>query len=79
MFERVIDIYNAKRGENNPRLTKRLLAESFQEYGLTTSYQYGRKIIDAVDSGTQLRINYKILQHTADLCGISLDELFKQF
>ncbi len=78
MFDRILDIYNANRGDK-PRITKKTLAERFEYEELTTSYQYGRKLMDAVDSGKQLRINYKILKFTAELLEISMDELYNQF
>ena len=78
MFDRILDIYNANRGDK-PRITKKILAERFEYEKLTTSYQYGRKLMDAVDSGKQLRINYRILKFTAELLVISMDELFNQF
>lgn len=77
MFERVIRIYNSNR-INSPLLTRKMLAEGFVISRITPSYQYSRKMMDTIDSGKQLRVNYKVLAFTAIICGITMDQLFKE-
>jgi len=75
MFKKVITIHNEK---NKKQLTKRMLVQGWVLEGLC-SYPYGWKLFDAVDSGKQVRINWKILKYTSEFCGVSMDELFEQF
>lgn len=81
MFQKAIDIYNKKNKlfSDEDRMTLKTLAEMMEADGLTTSYQYSRKIMTAVDSGNQVRINWKILKFTAEKCELTMDELFKLF
>jgi hypothetical protein len=76
MFEKVIKIYNEKHPER--KITKRMLVQGWVLENLC-SYAYGWKLYDAVNSGKQIRINWKILKYTAGFCEVSMDELFKQF
>lgn len=75
MFEKVLKIYNDK---NKNKITKRMLVQGWVLEGLC-SYAYGWKLYDAVNSGKQVRINWKILKYTAEFVHISMDELYEQF